>query len=159
MRSPWWKQKHTSRECKIHKEKAKDKYNPKYATKYYKKNSRELNLLEREAAHQRAKSLKYKKINKAFAKKETPKEETIIIYETSNRDSSSSSEAYNSRDEDEKASIAYDSEYADNDEISNISIGREGNIWLNGCRYGFIINKVNIIVNQILNNTNLVLIT
>ena len=68
-----------------------------------------MNLLEREAAHQRAKYLKYKNINKSFSKKKTPKEETDIIYDTLYSDSSSSSEAYNSRGEDEKSSIAYDS--------------------------------------------------
>ena len=54
-----------------------------------------MNLLEREPAHQRAKYLKYKKLNKAFAKKKTRKEETVIIYNTSDIDSSSISEAYN----------------------------------------------------------------
>ena len=97
---------HTSRECKLIKARNKDKYNPKYATKYYKRKSTEVNLLEREAAHQRAKYLKYKKLNKNFAKKKTPNEETIILYDNSDSDSSSSNEAYNSLDEYEKASIA-----------------------------------------------------
>ena len=81
-----------------------------------------MNLLEKEADHQRAKYLKYKKLNKAFAKKKTRKEETFILYDTSDRDSSSSSEAHNSHDEDEKTSIVYNSESADDEKISNSSI-------------------------------------
>ena len=96
---------HTTRECKILKSKTKDKDNPKYSTKDYKTKSREMNLLEREAAHQRAKYLKYKKLNKSFAKKKTRKEETVIIYYTSYINSSSSSKAHNYRDEDEEASL------------------------------------------------------
>ena len=87
-----------------------------------------MNLLDREAAHQRAKYLKHKKLNKSFATKDTPKEKTVIIYDTSDINSLSSSEAYNSQDEDEKASIAYDSESVDDDKISNSSIGSEKNI-------------------------------
>ena len=64
---------HTSRKCKFLKERSKDKDNPKYEKKDYKKNFKELNLLEREAAHQRANYLKHKKLNKYFAKKKTPK--------------------------------------------------------------------------------------
>ena len=57
-------------------------------------------------------------------------------------DSSSRSEAENYPDEDEKTSITYYSESADDDnKISNSSIGSEENIWLNGCRDAFIINK------------------
>ena len=91
---------HISRECNFFKKRAKDKDNPKYEKIYYKKNFKELNLLEGEAAHQRAKYLKYKNINKAFAKKKTPKEETVILYYNSDRDSSSISEADNHPDED-----------------------------------------------------------
>ena len=47
------------------------KDNPKYSTKYYKRKYREVNLLKREATYQRAKYLKYKKLNKAFTKKKT----------------------------------------------------------------------------------------
>ena len=89
-----------------------------------------------------AKYFKYKNLNKAFAKKKTPKEETVIIDDTSDINSSSSSEAYNSPDEDDKTSIAYDSESANNEKSSNSSIGSEGNIWLNGCRGAFIIDKL-----------------
>ena len=80
-----------------------------------------MNLLEIEAAHQRAKYLKYKNLNKAFSNKNTPREETFILEDTSDNDSSSRSEAYNSRDENEKASITYE-DY----EISNRSISSEG---------------------------------
>ena len=68
-----------------------------------------MNLLEREASHKRSKYLKYKKLNKAFAKNKTLKEETVILDNTSDSDSSSSSEAYNLCDEYKKSSIAYDS--------------------------------------------------
>ena len=69
--------------------------NPKYLKSDYKNKFKDLNLLEREASHQRAKYPKYKKLNKAFAKKNTPKEETVIIYDTSDSNYSSSSEAHN----------------------------------------------------------------
>ena len=68
-----------------------------YSTKDYKSNSREVNLLEKEASHQRAKYLKYKKLNKAFSEKKT----RVILDEPSESDSSSSSEAENSPDEGE----------------------------------------------------------
>ena len=68
-----------------------------------------------------------KKLNKAFSKKKAPKEETVVLDDTLDRNSSSSSEADNYPDEDEKTSIAYDSYSADNDEISNsyISSGKK----------------------------------
>ena len=50
---------HTSREWKVLKATAKDNENPKYGKKDYKKKFKKLNLLEREAAHQRAKYLNY----------------------------------------------------------------------------------------------------
>ena len=84
--------------------------------------------MEREASHQRAKYLKYKNLNKAFAKKNTPKEDTVILGNTSDSNSSSSSESDNYPDKDDKASIAYNSESADDDEIRNSSIGSEENI-------------------------------
>ena len=46
-----------------------------------------MNILEIEPAHQRAKYLKYKEINKAFAKNKNPKEETVILDDTSNSES------------------------------------------------------------------------
>ena len=82
----------------------------------------EVNLLEKEAAHQRAKYLRYKNLKKAFAKKKTLKEETVILDDTSDSDYSSSSEAHNSRDEEKKASITYDLESSNNDKSSNRSI-------------------------------------
>ena len=81
-----------------------------------------MKLLEKEASHQRAKYLKYKKLNKSFTKKNTRKEETVIIDDTSDSNLYSSSEAQNSCDEDEEAFIAYDSESANDDETSNSSI-------------------------------------
>ena len=43
----------------------------------------------KKASHQRAKNLKYKKLNKAFSRKKT----RVILYEPSDSDSSSSSES------------------------------------------------------------------
>ena len=61
---------HTSQECNVFK--AKGKEEPKLSKKDFKKKSREINLLEKKASHQKAKYLKYKKLNKAFPKKKTP---------------------------------------------------------------------------------------
>ena len=72
---------HTTRECNVLKAKGKEK--PKFYTKDYKRNSREVNLSEKEAAHQRAKYLKYKKLNKAFSKRKTH----VILDERLERDS------------------------------------------------------------------------
>ena len=65
--------------------------------------------------------MKYKKLNKDFAKKNTRKEETIILDDASNSNSLSSSEAHNSNDEDKKTSITYDSQSGYNDESSSIT--------------------------------------
>ena len=73
-------------------------------------------------------SNKYKNLNKYFAKEKTPKEDTVSQDDTSYINSSSRSWNYNSPDEDEKTSITYDSKSADDDEISNSSIGSEGGI-------------------------------
>ena len=101
-----------------------------------------MNLLEKEAACKRANYLKYKNPNKAFAKKNTRKEETVIIDDTLHRDSSSSSGAHNLRDEDDKTSIAYNSDSVNDYESSNSSIDREEDNWNNGFRDGFIIDKL-----------------
>ena len=98
--------------------------------------------MESEDDQQRAMYLKYKQLNKAFAKKKTPKEETIILDDTLDRNSSSSSEADNCSDEYEKTSIAYNLESVDNDERSNISICSKENILLKGRRDEFIIDKL-----------------
>ena len=68
----------------------------------YKKKFRELNLLQAEATYQKS---KHEKINKAFVKKNTTKEGTVIFYDTSDSKSPSISEADNSPDEYEKISI------------------------------------------------------
>ena len=107
---------HTSRECNVVKIRTKDKDNPLKKKKDHKKKFKSIILLQAESAHQRT---KYKKLNKDFAKKKTSKEETIILDDTLERNSSSISEADNSPDEYEKTSIAY---YAD---ISSRSIGSE----------------------------------
>ena len=88
------------------------------------------------------KSPSMKNINKYFAKKKTFKEETVILYDTSDRNSSSISEADNSPDEYEKTSIAYDSESSDKDKSSSSFIISEENNWPNGCRDSFIIDKL-----------------
>ena len=107
--------------------------------KDYKKKFKELNLLQAEAAHQRS---KYKNLNKSFAKKKTPKEETVVLDDTLDINSSSRSEADNSPSEDEKTLIAYDSESSDDDESSRSYIGSVGGKWINGCKYAFIIDKL-----------------
>ena len=67
---------HTSRECKFLKARDRDKCNPKYWKKDYKNNFKEINLFQAEPAHQKS---KYEKLNKAFTKKNTSKEETVIF--------------------------------------------------------------------------------
>ena len=49
--------------------KSKGKEKPKFSKKDFKKKSREINLLEKQASHQREKYLKYKNLNKSFSKK------------------------------------------------------------------------------------------
>ena len=80
-----------------------------------------MNLLEKEAAHQRVKYLKYKKLNKTFSKKKT----RVILDDASESNSSSSSESHCSRDEYKKTSIAYDSESGNDDKNSNSSTGNK----------------------------------
>ena len=58
---------------------------PKYTKKDNKEKFKELKLLERKASHQRAKYLKYKQLKKDFAKKNIPKEETVILDDTLGR--------------------------------------------------------------------------
>ena len=101
-----------------------------------------MNLLEKEAAHQRAKYLKYNNPDKAFAKKKTRKEDTFILDDTSDRSSLSISGAHNSRDEYKKTSIAYNSDSGNNNKSSNIFNDSEENNWNNGYRDGFIIEKL-----------------
>ena len=103
----------TSRECNVLKSKGKEK--PKFSKKDYKKKAREVNLLEKQASHQRAKYLKYKKLNKAVSKKNT----RVILDDPSESDSSSSSEDDSSSDEGEKNSITYNSESGEIDKSSN----------------------------------------
>ena len=70
-------------------ERAEEKDKSKYVKKEYKKKFKELNIFQEEAAHQ---NYKYEKINKAFTKRKTSKEETINIYDYYDRNSSSSKE-------------------------------------------------------------------
>ena len=96
-------------------------------------------ISRKKTSHQRAKYLKYKKLNKAFAKKKI----RVILDDPSDTDYSSSSESHNSKNEDEKTSITYDSESGNDDKSSNSSTNNEKEIWNNCCRDGFIINKLN----------------
>ena len=80
-----WNTNQTSSKCNVLK--AKSKGNPKFPKKALKKKSREVNLLEKQASHQRAKYLKHKKLNKAFSNKNT-----CVILKDSESDSFSSSE-------------------------------------------------------------------
>ena len=98
--------------------------------------------MEREATNQRSKYLNCKKLNKYFAKKKTPKEDTVIIDDTLDSDSSSSSEDDNFPDEYFKTFITYDPYYADDDKSSKSSICRRETNGLNGCRDAFTINKL-----------------
>ena len=59
--------------------------------------------MAKEASHQRAKYLKYNKLNKAFAKKKT----RVILDDPSESNSSSISEDDNPSDEGEKKSMTY----------------------------------------------------
>ena len=128
---------HTSRECNVLNTKGKEK--PKFSKKDYKRKSREVNLLEKQASHQRAKYLKYKKLNKAVSKKKT----RVILDELSERDSSSSSEDDNYSDEGEKNCITYDSESGESKNSGNSATDTEEEAWNNGCRELIVINKLN----------------
>ena len=128
---------HTTRECNVLKAKGKEK--PKFSKKDYKRKSREVNLLEREASHQREKYLKYKKLNKEFSKKKT----RFIIDDPSESESYSSSDDDNSLGEGEKKSMTYNSKSGNSDESINSATNNEEEAWNNGCRYGFVIDKSN----------------
>ena len=63
---------------------AAENYKSKYVKKDYKKKSKELNLLQAEAAHQKS---KYENLNKDFTKINTSKEETVNLADSSESDS------------------------------------------------------------------------
>ena len=71
--------------------------------------------MQEEAAHQKS---KYRNLNKTFTKRKTSKEETVVIADSLDGDSSSRSESNNSSNETGKNSIAYDSYYYDKDSSS-----------------------------------------
>ena len=102
----------TSTEYKILKGRAAEKEKSKYGKKNYKNKSKELNLLQAEADHQKS---KYEKLNKAFTKRKTSKEETVNTDKFWDRNSSPRNESKNSSTKNGKTSIAYDSDSADND--------------------------------------------
>ena len=70
-----------------------------------------MNLLAKEASHQRAKYLKYKKLNKAFSTGKT----RVILDDPLESNSSSSSEGEKFPDKGEKNYIVYDSESGNSD--------------------------------------------
>ena len=117
----------------------KGREKPKFSKKDCKRKSRELNLLGKEASHQRAKYLNYKKLNKPFSKKNTH----VILDDPSESDSSSSRNYDNSPDEGEKKSTTYNSESGHGDESGNSATDTEEEAWNNGCRDGFFIDKLN----------------
>ena len=116
---------HTSRERKVLKAGASDKYKYKYVNNDYNKKFKELNLLQAEAAHQKS---KYEKLNKDFTKRKTSKEDTVILDDSQDSKSSSRSESNHSSPETDKTSLTYDSDSADDDKISSSSISSEDNI-------------------------------
>ena len=98
----------------------------------------EVNLLEKQASHQRAKYLKYKNLNKAFSKKKP----RVILEDPTESESSSSSEDDNSPGEGEKHSITYNSESGESDKSSNSANDTEEEAWNNGCRELIVIDKL-----------------
>ena len=72
-----------------------------------------------ETAHQKS---KYEKLNKYFTKRKTSKEESVVLDNSSYRDSSSIYEYENYYNEAGKISINYDSDSADDDKSSSSSI-------------------------------------
>ena len=115
---------HTSREFKVLK--ARDSYidKSKYVKKYYKNKFKELNLIQEKSSHQKS---KYEKLNNALTKRNTSKEDIIILDESSDIDFSYIIESNHSSPETGKTSISYDSDSADNDKSSNNSIISEDN--------------------------------
>ena len=116
---------HTSRECKLIKKRDKDKDNTTHGKEDYMKNFKEINLLKAQADHQKSKN---KKLNKAFSKKKTSKEENVILDDTLDSNYSSISEDENSTYEGEKTSIPYNSDPSEDYKSSSSSIGIKGNI-------------------------------
>ena len=88
------------------------------------KKFKELNLFQTEAAHQK---YKYEKLNKAFTKRNTSKEETVNISDSLYIHSSSRRESNNPYSKTGKTSIAYDSDSADDEKISSSYIRNEEN--------------------------------
>ena len=87
-----------------------------------------MKLLEREAAHQRAKYLKYKKVNKMFAKNNNPKEDTVTLYELWIATPYQEVRLTIPLTKIKKTSIAYNSYSDDDDKISSNSIYSKRNI-------------------------------
>ena len=71
---------HISGECKLLKARASDKDNPKHGKNDYTKKFKEINLLQAEASHQKS---KHENLNKAFTKRMTSKEETVVLDDSS----------------------------------------------------------------------------
>ena len=88
---------HNSRECNVLNNKGKKK--PKFSKRDFKKEAREINLLEKKASQEKAKYLKYKSLKNVSSKKKVP-----VILDESKTDSSSRKEE-NSSDEGEENSM------------------------------------------------------
>ena len=74
----------TSRELKLLKARDAEKDKSKYVNKDYKNKFKKLNILQAEFTYQKS---KYEKINKAFTKRTTSKEETVNLADSSESDS------------------------------------------------------------------------
>ena len=111
-----------------------------YVKKYYKNKSNKINLLQSEAGHQK---YKHEKINKYFTKSKTSKEKTINLDKSSDSNSLPSCESnnYSPKNGKKKTSITYDSDYFDDGKISSSSNRSKDRKRIDGCRYGFIIDK------------------
>ena len=95
--------------------------------------------MHKETPHQK---YKYEKLNKAFTMRKTSKGETVALDDSSDIESQSRSESYHSSNKTGKTSYNNDSDPTDDEEISTISSSSKDNIWLDGCRDAFIIDKL-----------------
>ena len=94
-------------DCKVLKSRASEKNKSNYVKKDYRNKSKELNIFQAEAVHQKS---KYEKISKAFNKRKTSKEDTVKLADSSDSNYSSRSESnnYSPKTGKKKTSITYD---------------------------------------------------
>ena len=121
---PWKNNSHNSRECNFLNTRDAEKDDYKYGKKDYKRNFKEINLLQSDSAHQKS---KYENINKPFTKSNNFTEETVNLDDSSDRNSLFSSDSNNSSQKIGKPSIDNDSDSSDNGEISSSSTSSEDN--------------------------------